>query len=60
MSYQITPDEADVSWNRLNVDQRHATNRIVTAIDANTDDEFGAPSVLFFLNGTGGTGKIMV
>ncbi len=60
MSYHITPDEADVSWNRLNADQRHAANRIVTAIDTNTDDEIGAPGALFFLNSAGGTGKTMV
>ena len=60
MSYNITPDEAELAWNKLNPDQRSAADRIMAAINSNMDDEYGTPVALFFLNGAGGTGKTMV
>ena len=60
MSYIITPDNAELAWSKLNPDQRNAADRIMSAINANVDDEYGAPGALFFLNGAGGTGKTMV
>jgi ATP-dependent DNA helicase PIF1 len=60
MSYNITPDEAELAWNKLNPDQRIAADQIMAAIALNDDNEYGAPGSLFFLNGAGGTGKTMV
>ncbi len=60
MSYTITPDEAQLAWNKLNPDQLNAAERIMAAVNSNNDNEFGTPGALFFSNWAGGTGKTMV
>jgi hypothetical protein len=60
MSYTITPDEAQLAWNKLNPDQLNAAERIMATVNSNNDNEFGTPGALFFLNWAGGTGKTMV
>ena len=60
MTYNINPDNVELLWNKLNHGQRYAADRIMDAVVANTDDEYGAPGAQFFLNGPGGTGKTFV
>ena len=60
ISYNISPDDIELIQGRLNSDQRVAADRIITAMAANNNDEYGAPGALFFLNGAGGTGKTFV
>ena len=59
ISYDITPEDAEVEWQKLNTDQRLAAERIMAAVDENNDDEYSI-GALFFLDGAGGTGKTMV
>ncbi|KAK3176642.1 hypothetical protein OEA41_007965 [Lepraria neglecta] len=58
-SYDITPEDAEVEWQKLNTDQRLAAEKIMVAVDENDNDKFGM-GALFFLNGAGGTGKTIV
>ena len=59
MSYNISPDDAELSWNKINPAQRYVADRIMDAINTNAEEDYGALGALFFLNGAGGIGKTM-
>lgn len=57
-SYDISPEYAQSEWNKLNVEQLAAAEKIINAIEE--QDEFSKDGAISFLNGPGGTGKTML
>ena len=59
MRYTHTEESARDGLERLNACQRASADAIIQAVDTNGQDEFST-GALFFLNGSGGTGKTRV
>ena len=59
ISYNITLEDIEVEWQKLNTDQRLAAERIIAAVDKNNDNRYST-GALFFLNSAGGTRKTIV